>query len=70
MHTTQAPDATAGVFKENIAMHTMSTVSAQAATEYILANPSRRDFASSTAAMMAIMSGTSMSCETTFAPIA
>lgn len=51
-------------------MHTMSTVSAQAATEYILANPSRRDFASSTAAMMAIMSGTSISWETTFAPMA
>ena len=51
-------------------MHAISTVSAQAAMEYIFANPSRRDFASSTAAMMAIMRGISISWETTFAPMA
>ena len=51
-------------------MHTMSTVSAHAAMEYILANPSRRDLASSTAAMMAIIRGISMSWETAFAPTA
>lgn len=51
-------------------MHTISTVSAQAAMEYIFANPSRRDFASSTAAMMAIIRGISISWETTFAPMA
>jgi len=69
VHTTQAPEATAGVFSENMAMHTISTVSAHTATEYSFANPSRRDFVSRMAAMMPAIRGISISCEVTFAPM-